>query len=221
MVKAQLWCAPAAIPFTPLFSPTTSAGVSRSTVFPSPNCPSSLSPQHFTPPLVVRAQVWAPTNASNSRTDPTPAAISVTPFISPSTFTGAVELTSRPFPNCPWLLSPQHWTPPVSLRIQVWCPPASIICTPVASPTTFTGVGRSIVVPSPNCPELLFPQHFTSPVSVMAQVWCPPVAIALTPCASPATSTGILRSRVLPSPTWPASLLPQHLSPPVSVNAQV
>src|SRR5262249_62436368 len=54
-----------------------------------------------------------------------------------------------------------------------------------------------------------------------AQVWEPPAAIALTPLVSPETSTGVCRWVVVPSPSWPKSFEPQHLTPPEAVRAQV
>ena len=38
------------------------------------------------------------------------------------------------------------------------------------NPTTSTGVWRSVVVPSPNCPDVLRPQHLTPPPLSSAQV---------------------------------------------------
>src|SRR3990170_3387966 len=48
-----------------------------------------------------------------------------------------------------------------------------------------------------------------------------PAAIAATPLARPATPTGTLLSVVVPFPSWPPPLLPQHLTPPPLVRAQV
>ena len=38
---------------------------------------------------------------------------------------------------------------------------------------------------------------------------------------NPTTSTGVLRAVVVPSPSWPNRLLPQHLRPPAGVTAHV
>jgi hypothetical protein len=67
----------------------------------------------------------------------------------------------------------------------------------------------------------LLPQHFTPPALVSAQVWPPPAVIAVTPLARPVTSTGVLLSVVVPLPSWPAPLAPQHLTPPPLVSAHV
>jgi hypothetical protein len=42
--------------------------------------------------------------------------------------------------------------------------------TPLAKPTTSTGVLLAVVVPSPSPPVLLSPQHFTPPPIVTTQV---------------------------------------------------
>src|SRR2546428_5554873 len=91
--------------------------------------------------------------------------------------------------------------------------------TPLVSPTTSTGVERSLVVPSPSSPSMLSPQHLTPPALVSAQVWKTPAAIAATPPPRPETSTGAWRSVVVPSPSWPERLKPQHLTPPALVSA--
>ena len=54
-----------------------------------------------------------------------------------------------------------------------------------------------------------------------AQVWPKPESIAVTPPARPETSTGTgLLKVVVPLPSWPNKLLPQHLTPPAVVSAQ-
>ena len=45
--------------------------------------------------------------------------------------------------------------------------------------------------------------------------------IATTPLASPLTATGVVLLVVLPLPSWPLVLLPQHHTPPPVVSAQV
>ena len=45
--------------------------------------------------------------------------------------------------------------------------------------------------------------------------------IAFTPLGRPFTSTGTRLSVVVPSPSSPSRLRPQHLTPPESVSAQV
>ena len=177
---------------------------------PFPSCPSELRPQHLTPPALVSAQVWSP-----------PAAIALTPLASPLTSTGTLLSVFVPFPSWPEALLPQHLTAPALVSAQVWSPPAAIALTPLASPLTSTGTLLSVVVPFPSWPKTLSPQHLTAPALVSAQVWTLPAAIALTPLASPLTSTGTLLSVFVPFPSWPKPLKPQHLTPPALVSAQV
>src|SRR3990172_8273091 len=92
---------------------------------------------------------------------------------------------------------------------------------PLARPETSTGVLLQVVVPLPSWPSSLEPQHLTPPPVVSAQVWLVPAATALTPLARPETSTGTLFSIVMPFPSSPLSLEPQHLPPPSLVSAQV
>ena len=73
----------------------------------------------------------------------------------------------------------------------------------------------------PSWPEVPQPQHLTPPAARAAQVWLSPAAIAVTPLVRPVTSTGTLDWVVVPLPSWPLRLLPQHLMPPVVVRAQV
>ena len=90
-----------------------------------------------------------------------------------------------------------------------------------AQNTTSTGVELSVVVPFPSCPKLLSPQHLTAPPLVSAQLWTPPAAIAVTPLCSPETSTGVELSVVVPFPSCPKALKPQHLTAPPLVSAQL
>src|SRR5688572_17590407 len=93
--------------------------------------------------------------------------------------------------------------------------------TPLLSPSTATGVLRSVVLPSPNSPESLRPQQRAPPACVSAQVCRKPAVIALTSLLSPSTAAGLMRLSVLPSPNCPYSLLPQQRTPPTWVSAQV
>src|SRR5207244_2492391 len=99
--------------------------------------------------------------------------------------------------------------------------PAAIAVTLLARPRTSTGVLLLVVVPLPSWPPSFQPQHLTCPAVVSAQVCCPPAAIATTPLVRPDTSTGLLLSVVVPSPSWPLSLAPQHLTPPAPVTTHV
>src|SRR6185312_7082045 len=66
--------------------------------------------------------------------------------------------------------------------------------------------------------ERSLPQHLTAPAAVRAQVWPAPVEIAATPEDSPTTSTGACRVVVVPSPSSPWLLSPQHLTAPAAVT---
>jgi hypothetical protein len=163
---------------------------------------------------MVRAQVWE-----------SPASITATPIERPETCTGADLDVVVPSPSCPASFLPQHITPPFVVSTQVWLPPAAIADTLNERPKTFTGVDLEVVVPSPSCPELLFPQHFTSLLEVSAHVWLPPAEIAATPLERLTTSTGedevVVPVVVVPSPRWPALFPPQHFTPPLEFIAQV
>ncbi|HEX4897364.1 MAG TPA: hypothetical protein VFV53_03295 [Candidatus Limnocylindrales bacterium] len=50
-------------------------------------------------------------------------------------------------------------------------------------------------------------------------MWLPPAAIRLTPLRSPDTSTGMALSVLVPSPSCPDSLEPQHATPPLLITA--
>ena len=67
---------------------------------------------------------------------------------------------------------------------------------------------------------LFCPQHLTPPAFVSAQVCVSPAAIAFTPLVNPVTLTGVSRCVCVLSPSCPAELSPQHLTPPPVVNAQ-
>ena len=72
-----------------------------------------------------------------------------------------------------------------------------------------------MVVPSPSRPLPLLPQHFTVPSVSRAHEWEPasPPAM-LVGFVMPDTSTGVVRSVVVPSPSWPWLFLPQHFTVP-------
>src|SRR5512143_3498147 len=74
---------------------------------------------------------------------------------------------------------------------------------------------------SPSWPALFLPQHFTAPAVVSAQVWPAPATIAITPLAKPLTETGVRRLVCVPSPSCPLVFVPQHLTAPPLVSAQL
>src|SRR5262245_8392011 len=68
---------------------------------------------------------------------------------------------------------------------------------------------------------MLRPQHFAPLLLVTAHECAVPAPIAVTPALNPLTATGVTLGVVVPSPSWPAELLPQHFTPPVVVSAHV
>src|SRR4051794_14941946 len=93
--------------------------------------------------------------------------------------------------------------------------------TPLESPLTSTGVELLVVVPSPSAPRPFQPQHLTAPAPVSAHASSSPALIATTPASSPLTSTGVELSVVVPLPSSPCWLEPQHLTAPAAVSAHV
>src|ERR1700761_6553730 len=86
------WPPPAsAVAVTPTGS-CVSTGVELAVVVPSPSSPSSLLPQHFTPPALITAQVC-------SQPDP----IAFTPLSSPTTGAGSLL---QAFGNSPQICGP-------------------------------------------------------------------------------------------------------------------
>jgi hypothetical protein len=87
---------------------------------------------------------------------------------------------------------------------------------------TLTGlVLGSDALKFPSWPQEFDPQHWTPPAVVRAQVCAPPGAMVDTLLLRPVTSTGVARTSVVPSPSWPKLFLPQHWTPPAVVRAQV
>ena len=77
------------------------------------------------------------------------------------------------------------------------------------------------VVPFPSRPKKFQPQHLAAPTRVTAQVKRKPVLIAVTLLESPETSTGTERFVVVPFPSVPSRLSPQHLTAPPLITAQL
>ncbi len=99
----------------------------------------------------------------------------------------------------------------MEVNARVWKVPTAMAVTvvPVGS-LTATGVVLSVLVPSPNSPPVLLPQARTAPVEVNAKLLAslPAMAVIVVP-AGRSTSTGVLLSMVVPSPSWPKSFSPQ------------
>src|SRR5688572_29934565 len=101
-----------------------------------------------------------------------PAAMAVT-----GTWFSVLEL----LPSSPWIFWPQQTTPPFT-SAQVCAIPAATAVAPLPGPkpTTFTGAELWLIVPSPNCPRSLMPQHWTPPFTTAQECSCP-TATAVTP----------------------------------------
>src|SRR3990172_4443044 len=106
----------------------------------------------MTPPPVVTAHVWR-----------VPADIALTPLARPETSTGTLRSVVVPSPSHPYMLLPQHLTPPALVSAQVELQPTVIAVTPLVGPTTSTGRLLSAFEPSPSLPYRLSPQHLTPP----------------------------------------------------------
>ena len=130
VVSTQVWTTPVAKLATLPASPETNVGVSRSLFVSSPSWPKPLSPQQRMKPPVSSAQVWYP-----------PVAIMVTLEERPDTSTGARLMPpGEPLPSWPRPLNPQHFAAPAVVMAQVCKPPAAILVSALATPTTTTGV---------------------------------------------------------------------------------
>src|SRR6476469_2777748 len=92
-------------------------------------------------------------------------------------------------------------------------------------PVTVTGVAENWPgpeIPFPSSPKELSPQHFTVPptTTAQAQVWNSAELMASAP-VRPATARGGDEKLLIdPVPSSPALLMPQHLTVPVTSNAQ-
>ena len=105
-----------------------------------------------------------------------------------------------------------------------------IAVAPLASPVTSTGVNAGEGVGLPSWPVSLFPQHLTPPAVVSAQVNDPQSksdsigAAGREPRDAAGESNDVLEVEawlVDPMPSWPEWFAPQHLSPPLVINAGV
>jgi hypothetical protein len=83
----------------------------------------------------------------------------------------------------------------------------------VVAPPTWFGEFWSVVVPMPNCPSLLSPQHHSVPSVRVAQVVLPPASAARQVVRTPVWA-GTPDPKLFPPPSWPWSELPQHHSVP-------
>src|SRR6266566_3559332 len=76
-------------------------------------------------------------------------------------------------------------------------------------PCTWTGVDRSVVVPSPSAPWSLSPQAVTVPSDRSARLWVLPAATCTTSLPAAMSRYSVRRRTVVPSPRSPSELSPQ------------
>jgi hypothetical protein len=202
-------------------NPITSTGELRWVVLPSPSWPAPFSPQHLIVPSMSRAHVWPP------RLTPPPP-LSATMFASGrppnerSTSTGVCRLPPDvPSPTWPASLNPQHFAPAAEVTAHPCMPPTPIPDAGPLSAMTSTGPRGALAVPSPSCPPTSHPQHLAVPVERRAHEWYRPVPTSTAPLPRSNTFTGVVDPVVVPSPSWPLSLRPQHRTWPAVVMAQV
>src|SRR5207247_8038792 len=178
-----------------------------------PSWPAPFWPHDNTPPLDVTAKAWL-----------LPAARRVPPA-SPVTNNGVAEqhAFAASLPSCPLELLPHESAVPSDFRAML-APPAVIAMTPLPAPSPETGTGVNLTgvnVPSPSWPNELDPQDNTEPSDLSAKLYPPPVAKAVTPLPAPRplTATGEACCVVVPSPSWPAALLPHATTAPLDFSA--
>ena len=83
-----------------------------------------------------------------------------------------------------------------------------------------SGVARPVVVPSPNCPDVLSPQHATVPFDFNTHANHCPAMIWVAP-VNPITCTGRVLFVVVPSPNCFLLLRPQHQTVPSVLTPHV
>src|SRR5262245_47249909 len=97
--------------------------------------------------------------------------------------------------------------------------PAEIVVSPLA--LAATGDQRIVNVPSASSPRRLYPQHQGLPPARRPQVWLCPASAAVQSLAAP-TWVGVGRDvAIVPAPTRPSPLKPQHQRVPSVPTPQV
>jgi len=133
------------------------------------------------------ARVWK----NPAATAPTPSSRRLHGAVCPEahTRTGVLRFVWVPSPSLP-PLAPQARAVPSACRVTLKRKPTSAAVAPprnVVQPAlvpvaqTRTGVGRSVVVPSPSWPESLWPHARTPPLDSTARLWSSPPATEATP----------------------------------------
>lgn len=188
-------------------NPITGTGASRSSVAPSPFCPTAPRPQHTTSPDARTAHAWSrPTDTWRASVTPATATADRAQGSLPQ-----VSGTGPPVPSCPWLPRPQQTTVPPRRRAQL---PDSPDDTAVASSTPGTSKGIESAASGSSDTNGTAPQHTTLPDCRTAHVWRD-AADRSTASVRPGTRTAVADAVVFPSPSWPRSSSPQHATSPV------
>ena len=146
-----------------------------------------------------------------------------------------------PVPSWPSPPTPQHTTSLRSRITHVCAAPTLIALAVRPTPTSTVGNDapispasspRDCSSPLPKRPLAPAPQHCTAPLDNSTQVWASPAVMATTrtPAASPNDTAGNAspispasspRASMSPTPSWPSSLRPQHLTASLSSTAHV
>ena len=112
----------------------------------------------------------------SARAKSRPAEILVTRFSTATRAGTSSPLLVVPRPSWPRSFRPQAHTVPSDRRARLNSSPAATwVMTPLR-PLTWTGVDRSVVVPSPSAPCSLIPQAVTVPSDRTARLWVLPAA---------------------------------------------
>src|ERR1019366_1823895 len=126
-----------------------------------------------------------------------------------------------PSPSWPLELYPQHHRVPLVLTAQVSAKATVTEAQSLAWVLSCTGTALPVVVPSPNWPLELDPQHHRVPAVLTAQVWAQRTLTEAQSLAWVLSCTGTALPVVVPSPSWPELLDPQHHRVPAVLIAQV
>ena len=187
--------------------PETGTGTELLMVVPLPNWPLEFSPQQRAVPSAITAhELDAPVLTL------TAVVAAVAPEMA-DTNTGTFLSMVVPSPTVPWELKPQQRTVPSAIRAHA-CPPIMLeprlrltaVVAGVAPviPDTCTGTLLFVVVPLPNSPRALFPQHLTDPSNMSAQaealLTLTLTAVVAIDVPKPDTDTGTLLLEVMPLP---------------------
>ena len=179
----------------------------RATV-PEPTI-TTVTPAGHAAPLPSKAQVWCSPELKPMTVDEASNRVHV----------GVSESIVVPSPNWPYSLSPQHITDPLSSRAQV-CRIPSARSVAYRSVGRVTSAGRYplLSVPSPSCPNALYPQHRVETSSKMAQecdspTWIWRALVPRSPLSDVVMSLGIVRIDPEPSPLVRGCFAPNNTHP--------